>query len=171
MDGWTLRLTAAALLTLCGAAGGRSLACARRLRVQQLEHMVSAIGRLRVQMLERRLALGEALIESGHPALARVADGLEGAHSVLGAYMGARSALRARGGALSALTDEDAAVLERLFEGLGATGASEQRLLLDGASEELKRLAALARKLSDEQARLYTSLGLIAGLSLSICLL
>ncbi|MEA4897166.1 stage III sporulation protein AB [Bacillota bacterium Meth-B3] len=171
MDGWTLRLTAAAVLTLCGAAAGRSLAAVRRRRVVQLMLLTAALQRLEVQMLEKLLPLKEALAASAHPALGAVGEGMTGARGALLSWLGAADALRARGGELSALCGEDVAALDRLFDGLGTSGASEQRILLEGVQEELKRLAQAARKTADEHAKLYTSLGLIAGLALSICLL
>ena len=171
MDGWTLRLTAAALLTLCGAAGGHSLASSRRLRVVQLESLLVGIGRLTVQMLEKMLPLKEALMASSCEAIAPVAANMTGGRMPLDAYLGAVQGLSARGGALSALTEEDTQVLEKMFEGLGASGASEQRLLLTGVQAQLDRLSQAARKTAEEQAKLYTSLGLISGLALSVCLL
>ncbi len=166
-----MRLVAAFLLTLCGAAAGHSFAAARKRRVEQLSELVQALGRLEVKMLEKLLPLKEALIAAAHEPFKAIGASMTGARSALGAYLNQIDQLRARGGGFSSLEEEDMRALERLFEGLGMSGASEQRLLIGSVRGELERLSLAARKKAEEQAKLYTSLGLIAGLALAICLI
>lgn len=170
MDGWTVKLVAAAALTLSGAAGGHALGSARRQRVSQLSQLRQALGFLSVNMLEKMLPLRQALLSSGSPALAAVAGQMEGLGPAQ-AYLAAKDRLTARDGPFSCLEAEELGVVGRLFAQLGATGAAEQRLLLREATLQLERIESRARVKADEQARLYGTLGLLAGLALAVCLL
>ena len=170
MDGWTVKIVAAAALTLSGAAGGHALGSARKQRVTQLCAMRQALGYLGVNMLEKLLPLRQALSLSESPALGKVAAAMEGLGPAQ-AYLSVKDQLIARDGPLSCMEEEELGVLGRLFAQLGATGASEQRLLLREASAQLERIEGRARVKADEQARLYGTLGLLAGLALAVCLL
>ena len=52
-----------------------------------------------------------------------------------------------------------------------APPAAEQRLILREAALNLERVEGRARTKAEEQARLYGTLGLLAGLALAVCLL
>jgi stage III sporulation protein AB len=61
--------------------------------------------------------------------------------------------------------------LNALFDGLGESGAAQQRILLAGAQESLEALKRLADKKAREESKLYTTLGFLTGLSLAILLM
>ena len=170
MDGWTVKLVAAAALTLAGAAGGHALGAARRQRVRQVSDLRQGVERLTVNMLEKLLPLRQALTAAASPALTLVAQRMEGRDPAQ-AFIAAREALVARDGPLSCLEGEELAALGRLFGQLGASGAAEQRLILREAALNLERVEGRARTKAEEQARLYGTLGLLAGLALAVCLL
>ena len=75
---------------------------------------------------------------------------------------------RRTGGLCDALLAEDIAVLDRLFAGLGESGRDAQELLLSEAAAALSESARSARERAEEAERLYTPLGLLAGLMLAL---
>lgn len=165
-----MKLVAAAALTLSGAAGGHALGTARRQRVRQVSELRQGVERLSVNMLDKLLPLRQALAAAASPALDMVAQGMEGRDPAQ-AFIAVRDQLVARDGPLSCLEGEELTALGSLFGQLGASGAAEQRLILREAALRLERLEGRARAKADEQARLYGTLGLLAGLALAVCLL
>lgn len=171
MSPWGIRLTVAAVLSLAGAALGRSLSTARRARATRLREAAVAVKRLKMGMLSRMLPLREALNDAGDPTLHQVSVRMTGSVSPLDAWMAARDALTARGAHLACLEAGDLEVVGALFGGLGASFADGQRVLLEETEQKLSALAEDARVKAEGQARLYTSLGLLVGLSLAVILL
>ena len=172
-----LRLIAAAILSAACALAGRAVAGACVRRAQALSQLLGSVQRLRVDMLDKLLPLREAL-QNGHPAMkavaAEMATAMPAAMPAGGAgaaWRRARGALAARGGALDCLTAQDLDALGALFDGLGESGAAQQRILLSGALENLEALKAQADKKAREESKLYTTLGFLAGLSLAILLM
>jgi|GEM_PF-1545095 len=175
-----LRLIAAAILSAACALAGRAVAGACVRRAQALSQLLGSVQRLRVDMLDKLLPLREAL-QNGHPAMRAVAAEMAPMPAAMPAAMPAggagaawrraRGALAARGGALDCLTAQDLDALGALFDGLGESGAAQQRILLSGALENLEALKAQADKKAREESKLYTTLGFLAGLSLAILLM
>ena len=171
MDGWALRLTAAAVLTLSGAAFGRSLSGARRLGHAQLVSLNEALSRLEVWMLQKHMPLAEALRATGHDVFDAVAQGMSTGQAPGAAFDTSEKTLRLRGGGMSCVDGEDIKRMRAFFMALGASGASEQRLLIESTRAELLLHIGKAREQAQEQAKLYMSLGLLSGLALSIFLM
>lgn len=172
MNGFTLRIVAACVLTACCGLAGRSLAASCFRRAQTLQSLGEAVEILKVHMLDRLAPLGEALKATGHPALLQIAQVMgEQGGGANAAWQSLKGHLTSRGQLFDSLSSEDVAELDALMGGLGLSGASQQRVLLDASHKSFNRLTEAARKKAQEQGKLYTSLGLLAGLSLAIILL
>lgn len=171
MDGWTVKLFAGIALTLAGAVTGRVFADAKKRRADQLSKLCQAIERLPVVMLERRMPLDQALSRVGHEGFNAVSRAMKSERSADMAWKASLGELRAKDGELSALEDDEIEILNGMFSSLGLSGAAEQRILLDGTREALSALYDKARKKADEQAKLYSTLGLLTGLAVAILLI
>ncbi|MDO4548327.1 MAG: stage III sporulation protein AB [Clostridia bacterium] len=171
MDGWSVRLVAGVMLTFAGACAGRAMADVRKKRVRQLKDICRALERLQIAMIERRMPLEQALTAAGCEGFAAVSSLIKSERSVYDAWKKAQQTLRAKGAALSMLEGEDILALDNMFSALGLTGLSEQRLLLSDTGEALRALYDSARKKADEQARLYSTLGMLTGLAVAILLI
>lgn len=165
-----IKIGAACMMTISGAWGGKMLASAQERRVRALREAGEGIRRLQVEMLERRTPLQEALSECGglfSEAARMMNEGSEPRE----AYRQAMERLSARGEALDCLIGSDWTALKRLFSRLGEGGAQTQRLLVEDAQEEIRRLEAQAMKKREEQGKLYGSLGALGGIAAALLLL
>ncbi len=167
--GMMLRLVAAALLSAACALAGRAVAGACVRRAKALAALTDSVQKLRVDMLDKLLPLKEAL-SNGHPAMRAVAEAMAGCGAGT-AWRRAQETLTRRGAALDCLTAPDLEALGALFEGLGESGAAQQRILLASAMESLEALRRQADKKAREESKLYATLGFLAGLSLAILLM
>lgn len=166
----TIRIGAACVMTAASAWGGRMMACAQARRAETLRELAAGVKRLKIEMLERRLPLHEALSLAGG-AFGAAAGEMEGGAPPEEAWRRARERLSQRGALLDSLTGDDCTALGRLFQGLGAGGLQSQRLVLSEAEEEISRLYDQARRKREEQGKLYASLGALGGLALALILL
>lgn len=166
-----VRVGAACLMTAAGAWGGRLLAGAQERRASALREILGSVRRLEVDMLEKRLPLGEALRSCGGELMAAVAARMAEGFAPEAACGAAAGRLRERGGALDCLEEGDMTAVRRLFGGLGGGGLQHQRVLLKDAEEELERLLGQARHRREEQGKLYASLGALGGLAMALMLL
>lgn len=171
MNSWTLRLIAAMVLTACCALCGRALCGRERRRVLFMESMKRALPMLSIDMLERLSPLSAALKASAQPLLVYIARAMDKGMGASEAWTAEKDALIERGQMLDCLLPEDLARLDMLFGGLGASGLSAQRQLLTDAGQAFSGLLEDAKKRADERGKLYTNLGLLAGLALSVCML
>ena len=166
-----VRLGAACLMTAASAWGGRMLAGAQARRTEALREMLGGVRRLQVDMLDRRLPLGEALKACGGALMAATAERMAEGLAPEEACGEAAAGLRERGGPLDCLEEGDMAAVKRLFGGLGEGGLEKQRVLLKDTEEELERLLRQARRKREEQGKLYASLGALGGLAMALLLL
>ena len=161
---------AACVMTAASAWGGKMLAGMQERRADMLRELLGAVRRLNIEMLEKRMPVREAMEACGG-LFSQTAGQMEGGAPPGAAFEKAAQALRERGEMLDCLEEGDMAALHRLFAGLGSGGIQAQRLVLNEAAEELERLAGQARRKREEQGKLYTSLGALGGLALSLLLL
>ena len=164
-----LRLIAAARLSVACALAGRAVAGACVRRAKALAALTDSVQKLRVDMLDKLLPLREALM-NGHPAMRSVAESMAGCGAGA-AWRRSKDALGERGAALDCLTAPDLEALGALFDGLGESGAAQQRILLASAAESLEALRREADKKAREESKLYATLGFLTGLSLAILLM
>lgn len=165
-----MRMGAACVMTAASAWGGRLLAGAQARRAEALKEAAGGVKRLRIEMLERRMPLREALLAAGG-LFSSAAGEMEGGAPPGEAWRRAEKGLTERGGLLDSLEEGDRTALMRLFDGLGSGGLQAQRLVLTEAEEELERLQGQARRKREEQGKLYASLGGLGGLALALLLL
>ena len=163
-----MRLALLALSAIGAALVGRSFAAACARRSQTLRKCMDALHILRIQMLERLLPLHAALAHARFEPLRQVGERVASGQDAAGAWRALLPSLRARGGALDCLTEEDAAALTALFDGLGAGTRAEQEALFSAALRELGRLEGEAARSGAEKGKLYTTLGFLCGLMLAI---
>lgn len=171
MSQWSVRLLAAAILTVCCTLAGRALCYRERRRVEFLQSLIRALPMLKIDMLERMAPLRSALSAGGQLLLTRISEAMGRGMGAREAWLFEKDALCARGAMLDSLVREDLLQLDILFEGIGASGQSRQRLLLEETEKALALQLEAARKRADERGRLYTNLGLLLGLAISVCLL
>ncbi len=171
MSEWTLKLALAAAVTAACALAGRALCQKEQRRVALLQQLIRALPQLRLAMLEKLDPLEAALRQSGSPLLAHVAGSMAEGMSAREAWQGCRRELTAQGATLDCLEAEDLQRLDVLFESLGGTGKSGQKLLLDAAEAGLQELLQKAKARAEERGKLYTNLGLLLGLAIAVCLL
>ena len=165
-----IRIGAACVMTAASAWGGKMLAGTQARRAQTLRETVSGVRRLKVEMLERRMPVKEALLVCGS-IFSAVGQEMKEGSGPGQAGERALEKLCARGKMLDCLEPDDRTALMRLFSGLGEGGGQAQRLLLEDAQEEMERLVQKAVRRQEEQGKLYTSLGALGGLALAILLL
>ncbi len=165
-----VRMGAACVMTAVSAWGGNLLAGAQTRRAETLKEALSGVRRLKIEMLEKRMPLREALLCSGG-AFEAAAGEMEGGAPPGEAWKRAEERLIMRGGLLDSIEECDRTALGRLFDGLGQGGLQAQRLVLSEAEEELERLQLQARKKREEQGKLYGSLGALGGLAFALLLL
>lgn len=166
----TVRIGAACVMTAASAWGGRLMAGAQARRAEALSEAVSGVKRLEIEMLERRMPLRDALSLAGGIFL-EAAGEMEGGAPPGEAWIRAEGRLTERGSILDCIGECDKTALRRLFDGLGSGGLQTQRLVLSEAEEELERLGRQALKKSEEQGKLYASLGALSGLAMALILL
>ena len=166
----TLKLLMA-LTAVAGSAwiGHVMAGCALR-RTRTLANLLEGLEMLRVQALDRLRPLPEALRAGSCPIFQRVGQAMDSVGSAE-AWRQTRQRETRRGGLLDCLTAEDLEALEALFDGLGISGRSGQSALLDGARKRFIVLEKEAREQGRDKDRLYTTLGLLGGLTLTVLLL
>lgn len=171
MNTWTVRLVAAAILSLCCALMGRALCAKEVRRVQMLSSLRAALPMLTVEMLERMMPLPGALRLSGQPLLVRLALQIEQGMGAREAWVRLREQLTQQGQMLDCLLEDDLLRLDQLFDGLGISGISAQRLLLQESERAIERQHQQAQVRAQERGKLFTNLGLLLGLAIAVCLL
>lgn len=171
MNIWTVKLVLAAVITVCCAFAGRALCMKERRRVELLNGLIKAMPVLRLYMLERLEPLEAALGETHNILLLHVRESMARGMSAREAWSSEAAELTKQGAMLDSLVADDIARLDILFGELGASGLSAQRLLLDSCEQGLSVLLKEAKARADDRAKLYTNLGLLTGLAISICLL
>ena len=165
----TFKLLMALIPVVASAWIGHSMAgCASR-RTRTLTAITEGLKKLRAQMLDQLRPLPEALLATSWPVFQSV--GREMRAGGTGAWQKTRLKETRRGGRMDCLRDEDLEVLDTLFADLGNSGRSGQAMLIDGMSLRLEALAADARAASRDKDRLYTTLGLLVGLTAAVLLL
>ncbi len=170
MNAWTLKLVAACMLTVCCAMAGRGLCIREKKRVQVLGTLRLVMPILAIEMTERLTPLMDAMIKTRQPLLMHIAEHMDG-RGARSAWQLEKDALMGKGGMIDCLLPQDVDRLDMLFDGLGASGISAQKQLLLEMEAAFSGLESEAKKRADERGKLYTNLGLLAGLAISICLL
>lgn len=162
-----MKLILACVVIIGGMLIGRTYAGSGVRRARMLSGMMDALQILRIAMLDRLTPLRTALEASSFPAFRCIGEEMNG-KSAAEAWGYVRDVHGRRGGMIDCLTDEDLCVADALFAGLGTSGCAQQEILIANALRALGSLEAAARKNVSEKNRLYTTLGLLAGIALAI---
>ena len=165
-----LRFAFVLAIALGGALLGRACAGAGLRRVALLNGLRDALALLRVQTLEGGKPLREALSGAPCPVFAAVGEEMADA-SAVEAWRRVRARELHRGGLLDSLREVELAALDALFTGLGQSGRAEQAVLMENVRRALEDVGREAGAACAGKERLYTTLGLLAGLALALCAL
>ncbi len=162
-----MKLVFACVIAIASMMIGRAYAGGGARRAGLLSGMMDALQIMRIAMLDRLLPLRTALAQSASPIFCSIGEQME-ARSAADAWREVRAAQRRRGGLIDCLAEEDLCALDALFDGLGSSGRAQQEVLISNALKTLGCLEAEARKKGHEKDRLYTTLGLLAGIAVAI---
>ena len=171
MDEWTIKLVLGAAVTLACALAGRALSQKEHRRAALLSGWLSSIPALRIAMIERLTPLEPALRDTQDALFMHIAGGIAEGMSANEAWRGLYPQLCMQGRMLDCLLPEDLTRLGIFFASLGTSGRSEQQYLLDHTEAELSALHGDAQTRAKERGKLYSNLGLLFGLAVSVCLL
>lgn len=149
---------------------GRAYAGGGARRAQTLSLVMDALQLLRIRMLDRLMPVRQALEGSSCAVFRSVGAGMDGVGAAE-SWRRVRSEQTKHGTALDSLSEADLCALDALFEGLGISGRTEQEALISNALKSLGRLESEARKSGLDKNRLYTTLGLLAGMALALALI
>ena len=146
---------------------GRALAGGLERRERVILALMDAIQLLRIHMLDGLSPLRAALEQSRFAPFQKIGKEM-GPEGIARAWECAREGMIGRGGAMDSLQTEEISVLDRFFEGLGISGKREQEALFSQTLRDLGRRGEEAGKNSRDKAKLYGTLGILAGLALGI---
>ena len=162
-----VKLILACVIAIASMMIGRAYASGGARRARLLSGMMDALQIMRVMMLDRLMPLKTVLVQSASPVFRCIGKQMEDS-SAADAWRDVRTAQRQRGGLIDCLAEEDLCALDALFEGLGVSGRAQQEVLISNALKAFGCLEAEARKNGLEKSRLYTTLGLLAGIAIAI---
>lgn len=172
MNPLVIKLCAAAALSICGMLIGRMLSQAHARRAAVLMDFEYSLNLLENRMLFERMPLAAALKASDASLFKQIGEYMEksdvGAPAAWAAIEGEAFY---RGGSLDGLTKEDKPAVTDFFLSLGASGLNDQKLLFSKTREMIKPLREASLGKYKEVSKLYSTLGALLGLAISILLL
>lgn len=152
-----------AACTFCG----YSLASAAMARFRFLRELVAAMKKLRINIVELLLSVDLSLKQTNFLLFKKISDNLSQKRDLSEAW----EAVASSESILKSLSDAERTVLDDFFRQLGGSGrvAQEETILscvhfFETSSEEAKARAVRV-------GRLYTSMGFLIGLSISILMI
>lgn len=157
------------LLILVSCTGvGRALSSARKRRADMLSDILAAMRVLRLRMLNSMEPVGVLLRKSDLFLFRELGNGLWEGNCLAECWAGMKDAFSKRGHPLDCLTQEDLALLDCFFAGLGKSGRAEQNNLFASCIAQLEEAQLIARSYFTDGAKLYTVLGALTGVSICI---
>ena len=157
------------LLILVSCTGmGRALSLARKRRADMLGDILAAMRVLRLRMLNSMEPVGVLLRKSELFLFRELGNGLWEGNCLAECWSGMKAAFSKRGHPLDCLTQEDLALLDVFFAGIGNSGRAEQSNLFASCIAQLEEAQLAARNHFVDGAKLYTALGALAGVSICI---
>ena len=161
-----LMLCVIAACTFCG----HALTRVSERRTQLLESLLCALRILRIE-LSGMISLGVALSETHCSLFLSVSEKLSSDKSAFEAWRNVRKSECIRGCKADCLTTQDLLALDRLFSRLGTCCCEEQNESILNCIASLEESYAQAKEHSCQIGKLYTSLGFLAGLAITILLI
>ena len=167
-----IRLILALVVTLFTTLAGRALGSGQSRSADEIRLLMDDLQMLRLLTLERLLPIRAALLEMKLPCLRMTGEEMTADGTLLPAAAWARVAQRERapGGKMEDLTEEDAGEVAALFEALHRLSRREQENQYARTIARLGRREESIRASGREKAKLYTSLGALTGLMVSVML-
>lgn len=161
-----LILSVIAACTFCG----HALAGAAVRRKQLLEALLRALRILRIE-LNGMAHLGEALSSTQLPLFLCVREKLSSEKNAFDAWCNTRGSECIRGHYADCLTSSDLLILDRLFSCLGTCSREEQSEMILHCISSFEESYNQAKDHSCQIGKVYTSLGFLSGLALTILLI
>lgn len=159
-----------ALIPLGCAGAGRIMANAKKRRAETMGEILAAVRVLRIRMLNSMEPLSVLLRKSDSALFCDLGNSLWIGSTLSECWAEQKKAGCRKGGALDSFTEADLRILDGLFENLGKSGREEQAEMFARVIAEMEESQAGARKKQAEAAKMYTALGALAGLTVSILL-
>ena len=160
-------ICAVASSTMCG----HALAGAALRRKKLVAELLTAMRILRIEIASALNSLEYSLKQTDQPLFVLVSENLASSSCVLDAWMTVRNRECVHGGCADCLSPRVLSALDRLFEQLGISGREEQAESVHNCILTLEESYAESKERAAQVGKLYTSLGFLAGLSLSILMI
>ena len=129
-----------------------------------LEEMIGAVKMLRVQIVQCTAPLKEALCQCGMTMLEDIGRGMEVGIAPREGWENVRIVA-------TMLKTAELSAMDRLFERLGSVPLPGQSEAIDACIAVLECQRANAEHCAQRAAKMYTSLGLLTGLSMAVLLI
>lgn len=145
--------------------GGRALRGA-----EQIRRLMDELQTLRVMTLDKLMPMSAALSESRLPVLRLMGEKMrkDGALAPEEAWTQAAAREREPGGCLEALGEEEIGLVTRLFEALTCLGRREHEERYEDTVARLGRREEEKRAAGRDKLKLFTYLGALTGLAVSV---
>lgn len=162
-----LKLTMVLFIIAACALCGYSLAGAANEREKFLSELVAALRRLRIYIVDMIMPVEQALKQTDFPVFSAVAARIEKDRSLFDVWRMMAGSEKI----LAVISDSERKVLDGLFEQLGESGRNLQDEMLRGCIRALELYAEEAKERAGKVCRLYTSVGFLMGLAITILLI
>lgn len=150
------------------AASGRTISNVHKRRVEVIAELLAAIRVLRIRMLNSLEPVGILLRKSEAPLFQALGNSLGQGASLSACWEELRAASTRRGKMLDSLTESDLHILDALFMKLGTSGKEEQNALFSMIISHLEEAQEQAKNKNIEAEKLYTTLGALLGIGISV---
>lgn len=155
------------ILLLCTCVG-RMLSNGRKRRMDLLSDILAAMRVLRLRILNSMEPVGVLLRKSELFLFRELGNGLWEGESLNECWIKMRDSFTKRGQPLDCMMNEDVALLDSFFSGLGKSGREEQNNLFAVSIAQLEDTLRQARNHYADCAKLYTALGALVGVGICV---
>ena len=155
------------IIVACAAAG-RSLSNVHKRRAELLAELLASARVLRLRMLNSLEPIGILLRRSDAKVFQDLGNNLREGASLAELWQELRVRVMRRGGQLDCLAQSDIRILDELFGKLGASGRDEQNAMFSTILAQMETAQEQAQARSAETSRMYTTLGALLGIGISV---
>ena len=150
------------------AAAGRTLSNVHKRRAELFSELLAAVRVLRLRMLNSLEPIGILLRRSDTRLFRDLGNNLRDGASLAECWQELSAQASRRGRELDCLAQSDVRILDELFAKLGASGREEQNALFSMILAQLETAQDQAQARSAETSRMYTTLGALLGIGISV---
>lgn len=167
-----IRVLLALTVTLFTSLAGRALGGGQARSADEIRLLMDDLQTLRMLTLDRLLPVRAALLEMKLSYLRMTGEAMTADGTLLPGDAWARVAEKERtpGGKMENLSDEETGEVAALFESLNRLARREQEARYARAISQLGKREEFIRNSGREKKKLYTSLGALTGLMISVML-